>query len=119
MIKLDEEALICDLAEIYNIYEYKELSTLKVASFAVGLRSDSRIKMKISDVDMPLNIMLLVRIIEQLNLLIWSKTKDGAKGKNRPKSILKHMQKKDKNIRSFTTGKDFEKERKKIQRKED
>ena len=38
MIKTDEDALICDLAETYQIYDYKSLPAYMVATFSVGLR---------------------------------------------------------------------------------
>ena len=34
MKQLDEDALVCDLAETYGIYDYKQLPLLKVAVFA-------------------------------------------------------------------------------------
>ena len=49
MIKTDEDALICDLAETYQIYDYKSLPAYMVATFSVGLRENSRIKMKLND----------------------------------------------------------------------
>ena len=36
MIKTDEDALICDLAETYQIYDYKSLPAYMVATFSVG-----------------------------------------------------------------------------------
>ncbi len=44
MIDLDEDALICDFAETYHIYDYRSLPVCLAATFAVGLRDDSRIK---------------------------------------------------------------------------
>ena len=44
MLRVDENALICDLAEVYNIYDYRSLPPTRAAAFAVGLRNDSRIK---------------------------------------------------------------------------
>lgn len=46
MINTDESAVICDLAETYSIFDYKSLPVLTVATFCVGLRENSRIKMK-------------------------------------------------------------------------
>lgn len=46
MISFDENALICDLAETYNIYDYRSLPLRTVATLAVGLRGNSRIMMK-------------------------------------------------------------------------
>lgn len=44
MIDLDEEALICDFAETYHIYDYRSLPARLAATLAVGLRENSRIK---------------------------------------------------------------------------
>ena len=38
MLNTDSDALECDLAETYHIYNYKELPLKKVALFSVGLR---------------------------------------------------------------------------------
>lgn len=114
MIKTDENALICDLAETYQIYDYRQLPPSTVAIFSIGLRDDSRIKMKLSGAKVSPNILLLSGIIDRLNLLLWSKTKDGAKGVNKPKSILEHLYKTESEVSAFTSGKEFEKERQKL-----
>ena len=44
MISLDENALICDLAETYHIYDYRSLPVFTVAALSVGLRENSRIR---------------------------------------------------------------------------
>jgi len=75
MIKVDENALICDLAETYQIFNYKQIPPSTVAIFAIGLRDDSRIKMKLSGAKVSPNILLLSGIVDRLNLLLWSKTK--------------------------------------------
>ena len=43
MIAIDEDALICDLAETYQIYDYRRLPVQTVAVFSLGLRDNSRI----------------------------------------------------------------------------
>lgn len=87
MIKLDEDALMCDLAETYQIYDYKQLPVYTVAVFCCGLREDSRIKLKMSNQLVPFETMLLAGIYDRLSLLLWSKTKDAEKGRNMPKTI--------------------------------
>lgn len=53
--------------------------------------------------------------LDALNLLIWQNTKDGAKGRRRPKSIVESwMEKKDKNnddIKTFASGEEFDRMR--------
>lgn len=111
MIRLDEEALICDLAETYNIFDYKKLALNKLAILACGLRDDSRIKLKMSKNILSPNQFLLAGIQDRLSLLVYSKTKDAEKGKNYPKLILDNLENK---INGFTSGEDFMKERERI-----
>lgn len=118
MIALDEPALICDLAETYHIYDYKSLPLTQVATFAVGLRENSRIKMRMSGVKYPLDTMLLASVVDRLSVLAWMKTKDGANGMNPPKSILSHLLSEENisnsDIEAFDTPEDFERRRNEI-----
>lgn len=119
MIDLDEEALICDLAETYHIYDYKQLSPSKIAVFSIGLRETSRIKMKINNQMIPLETILIAGINDKLSVLLWRQTEDAQKGRNKPKFILDSLfpqSKKDKNEIVFTSGEEFEKARQKILR---
>lgn len=47
MLTLDENALICDLAETYQIYDYRSLPVFTVAALSAGLRDNSRIMTKL------------------------------------------------------------------------
>lgn len=87
MIDLDEEALICDLAETYHIYDYKSLPVNMVAIFSCGLRDNSRIKMKLGQQRIDVETSLLALAVDRLGYLVWSKTKDAETGKNRPQSM--------------------------------
>lgn len=118
MISLDEDALVCDLAETYQIYDYKQLPLNQVAVFAYGLRDDSRIKQMMSDQIVPLETTLLASIVDRLSLSLWLQTKDGQKGVNRPASIADQLIKRDKSENDekdylvFESGEDFENYRK-------
>lgn len=116
MFAIDKEAVICDLAETYNIYNYKDMPPLKVAIFCKGLRENSRIKLKIAGQKVCIETMLLASIVDRLGILIWSKTKDGQKGRNQPKSILESISKiaKEKETIVFNTSEEFEKVKRKI-----
>lgn len=114
MIRKDETALICDLAETYHIYDYKRLPLTTVAAFSIGLRDDSRIKMKLSGARAPANIVLAAAIVDRLSLLVWMKTKDAEKNRNRPKSILQELYKPESETASYTSGEEFEKARQDI-----
>lgn len=109
MIVTDECALICDLAETYHIYDYKSLPLSKVAIFSCGLRDNSRIKMKMSDMKCSLDSMLLAAIADRLSFLAWTKTIDSQRGINRPTSILDLLNgmEKEKDIVGFDSGDEF------------
>lgn len=88
MIATDEDALICDLAETYNIYNYKSLPASLVATFAVGLRESSRTKMKKIGAKVSIETLILAIIADRVGQLIWGMSEDGSKGINRPPQIL-------------------------------
>lgn len=113
MYELDKEALICDLAETYGIYEFEELPLRKIAIFAKGLREDSRIKMKMSQSKFNVKESLLAGILDRLTLILYSKTKDAEKGKNYPKLLLDEAEKKE-DLQGFMSSEDFEKIRRRI-----
>ena len=118
MIKADEDSMICDFAETYNIYDYKRLPVITVAALAVGLRNDSRIKMKLSGAKAPTELMLLAAITDRLSLLLWAQSKDAAKGRNKPNLILDSLNKKKPDYETFMSGEDFVKERNRLLGKE-
>lgn len=114
MISFDEDSLICDLAETYHIYDYEQLPVTKVAVLACGLRDDSRIKMKMSGQSVSLETLISAGIQDRLSLLIWFKTKDGQKGKNKPKMLLEALTQKPREKKElvFNSGEEFERARK-------
>ncbi|MGO4925322.1 DUF5361 domain-containing protein [Ligilactobacillus ruminis] len=114
----DEDALICDLAETYGIYNYRQLPADRVAVFCYGLRDDSRIKMAMSDMRYTLDTLLSAGILDRLSILIWQKTEDAQTGKNRPASVVDlltgNAQEPETENISFASGKEFEETRNKI-----
>lgn len=83
----DEDALICDFAETYHIYDYKALPVGLAATLAAGLGIDSRIKSKMAGLKAPMSVVLLASAVDNLAFLRWSKTKDAEQGRNAPKQI--------------------------------
>lgn len=118
MINADEDALICDFAETYHIYDYKRLPVKLVASLAVGLRSDSRIKIKLSGSKVSPEMMMMAAIIDRLTVLVWMQTEDARHGRNQPKPLLSVFEKPESDTISFLSGEDYEKERQRLLRKE-
>ena len=77
MIEADEDALICDLAETYGIFNYRSLPPRLVATLAAGLRDGSRIATVMTDMKVSITDTLLAIVADRLGQLIqcWS-TKD-------------------------------------------
>lgn len=107
MVVADEDALICDFAETYGVLDYRALPVMRAAVLACGLSADSRIKMAISGAKAPTNIVLMAAAIDRLSTLVWMQTKDGAKGINRPRSILDTMYA-ERDTAGYAAGADFD-----------
>ena len=120
MMRKNRDALECDLAETYNIYDMRALPARRVALFAVGLRDNSRIKMLLADTKFTFSEILLINIYDALNLELWTKTKDATKGKNKPESLYKKLMgindqvKKESKNMTFSSAEEYEKIRKKL-----
>ena len=93
MIRTDENALICDFAETYHILDYRALPMRTAAALASGLSEDSRIMRKITGRRIDTKTLLLAGILDRLTTLVWFKTEDGLKGRNRPESVLASISK--------------------------
>ena len=83
---------------------------------AVGLRDDSRIKLKKAGLKQPVDILLLASAVDRLSYILWSKTKDAKNGVNKPPSIFAQLtgQKQESNIKAFNSGTEFEKARQQL-----
>lgn len=104
------------MAETYKIYNYKDMLPQQVAIFCKGLREDARIMMKYHSQSVSLETLLIASLLDKVNLLLWSKTVDGQKNRNRPKSVVDVINKikVEKEEKIFETGEDFEMKRKKL-----
>ena len=91
MLAADRPALICDMAETYGILDIYSVPAELLATFAVGLRGDSRIKMKLAGARVSPEILLIAGAVDRLSLLVWAQTEDARQGRNRPKSIVKAL----------------------------
>lgn len=112
MISLDRSALFCDLAETYGILDWKTVPTATLAVLAVGLRGNSRIKMRLEERAVPVEQLLMAAVLDRLSMLVWFQTEDGEKGINRPKSmaaiLLGDTQEIGGDVQSFETTEEFE-----------
>ncbi len=108
MIREDENALICDMAETYHIYDYRQLKPLQAAIFAAGLPANSRIKRKLAGQKHSSEVLLLACIADSLRTLIWFQTKDGQRGVNRPPSILAELTGDEEELEEFASIEEYE-----------
>lgn len=122
MVMTDEDALICDMAETYGVFNLYALEPQLCATLAIGLRDNSRIKQKMLGLDMPLDDYLLAAIFDSVNWLCWTKTKDATHGSNQPRRIIEILtqkeEKKDKDndFLVFNTSQEFEEARARLLR---
>lgn len=90
MVGLDENALICDFAEVYHVYDWRALPLKTAATLAMGLRPDSRVIQKMSGLNWPINTLLLALMIDSLQSISWQLTpKEGRRGRKPPKSLAR------------------------------
>ncbi|MDO5015293.1 MAG: hypothetical protein Q4E28_05010 [Clostridia bacterium] len=102
----DENALICDLAETYNILDYQKFPCSLIAILASGLKDDSRIKLKLQEQKVGIETLLLAGINDRLTLLM-----QGLSGNKRIRQpyITDELQNlgKRESARLFDTGEEF------------
>lgn len=114
MIELDEEALICDLAETYHIFDYRSLPLKLVATLSVGLRDNSRIKMLASGVNVTQDTLLLAAIADRVEMFRYGFTDAAKNGRKPPTLIVDALvggtDKKSSKVTKFRTPEEFEAE---------
>lgn len=113
MLSADKDALICDLAETYGVFDYRALPVPLLATLAAGLRGESRIKRKLAGVKLSRLEMLAAAAVDKLSALAWLHSEDGRKGENRPKSVLAILlgeEPKENPVEGFDTADAFEAE---------
>lgn len=90
MVGLDEDALICDFAEVYHVYDWRALPLKTAATLAMGLGPDSRIIRKLSGTKWPFNTLLLAMVVDSIRGISWQlmDTKQ-RRGRKPPTSVLK------------------------------
>lgn len=113
---IGEEELICDFAETYRVLDFKSLPARLAAILAVGMRDDSRIKMKLRGDRLSRRDGLLAMIYDIFAEYIWAI--GGAKG-DRPASAYRMMsgieEKNSKpSVRGFDSPEEYEEERRRL-----
>lgn len=116
MIKTDESALICDLAETYHVFDYRSLPVKLVATFSAGLRENSRIKMKMAGMKYEFKTLLLASILDGINIGNWMRSDKNRS--DRPESMVNRLlgiSQEDRDERElFLSAEEFEQKRMKL-----
>lgn len=73
------------MAETYGVFDIKRVPVQLLATLAVGLRDDSRVKRAKTDTKVDDATFLLAVIADNLRVITWRMTEDGQNGINPPK----------------------------------
>lgn len=87
--------MICDFAEYYHIYDYKQFPITYVAKLAYGLRDNSRTKLKLADKTGTFEEMMMTMIYDAVNIIRYYHTKDAQDGVNPPEFLYSRLFDKD------------------------
>lgn len=109
MIGIDEDALVCDLAEVYSVFDYHRLPVKLLGTLCSGLGPDSRIGMRIAGRHAPRSTILLAMIRDMMSDALHDE-------KNRPEHIAPmlfdtHEDETSNKFRTFRSEDDFMKKR--------
>lgn len=111
-VKQDEEALVCDLAEVYNIHDYRQMPPTYIAILAKGLGKDSRIKQSYTGLEVTEDYLLQTLMFDRLNSLVWML--GSSEGDKEPISLYEQLvgeERASKQESGFESGEEFEKRR--------
>ena len=116
MVAEGEDELICDMAQTYHIWNWRELPLRTAAILACGLPEDSRVMRKLRGEKISLGTKLQAAMLDSLTTLVWFQTEDGKKHRNRPPSMLRKLigAEPETKLEGFETAEEFEAERKRI-----
>lgn len=115
MLNTDEDALFCDIAETYHLFDWSAVSVQTLARLASGLRDDSRIVMKLSGMKVPMKRLLLAMIADNTSFVAWANTENAHNHPDSPPpkivpamlGIKKHEN--ENSVQAFRSAEEFEK----------
>ena len=87
-----------------------------MATLALGLREDSRTKMRIAKQKVKIETLLLAAIADRLSVLVYRGTEDAKYKRNPPVSIVNALitEEQTEKVKAFKSGADFDAEYKRI-----
>ena len=101
--------MICDLAEVYQIYDYKRVPGRLLGTLVAGLGVNSRIYGKIAGQKVPTDMLLQAMIVDELRRITY--LLDGNRHKKQPESLAAKLmdpdEKQSENL-AFASPEEFE-----------
>lgn len=99
--------MICDLAETYRIYDWRQVPIKLLGIYAAGLRWDSRVMMERMGEDFSLDTLMTASIADSLRGIIYGLF--SKKGSEKPNSFVEALtrKKEQKAEVAFRSGDDF------------
>lgn len=105
------DELVCDMAEVYHIFDIQALPARTLAVLACGLGHNSRVWAKICGFEARWCDIVQATIADRLAILCWFQTEDGHEGKNRPALLTLQLlgtdQSDKQKYQTYETGADF------------
>lgn len=109
MLSVDRDALLCDMAETYGIYDLHALPVETLAALSFGLGADSRIKSKALGVKRVSSMELLASIADDIAMIRYALRSDDSQPK--PKlfqaEMYKDFKRPDEKIYKFASSEEF------------
>ena len=112
MLSVDRDAVICDLAETYNVSDYRSLPVTLLATLCAGLHDDSRIKMRMMGLRKIAPSFAFVQIADTLTVLLHALT--GSKNKLKLYQDIMADKQQKKKATGFSSIEEFEKARQRL-----
>lgn len=108
MVRTDEDALACDMAETYGVLDWRALPLGTAATLAGGLPDSARVRLAAAGARADTQTLLLAMLADTARVIQWMLSEDGQKGRNRPQSVLRKITGSDEDARGYTSPAAFE-----------
>lgn len=107
-----ESEMVCDLAETYQLYDYRRVPGRLLGTLVSGLGVNSRVYQKIAGQKVPTDVLFSALIVDELRRITY--ILDGNKNKKQPEPIsgnLMEQAEPSRDVMAFDTPEDFHKKR--------
>ena len=81
--------MICDLAEVYRIYDYKGVPGRLLGTLVAGLGVESRVYQRLAGQDVPTSILIQALIVDELRRIVYMLNAD--KNAEQPESLAARL----------------------------